>query len=174
VSIETHAERIERVRREYREAHARFVARLDGASPEAVTRAPAEGGWSAVQIGWHVAAVDATFAGLMTGEVPAAKELPEGISAKPWSEIVVAIPDKIEAGKRVQPPPSPDRDEVMRSLAESAAKVDAALAGLAEERAARLAITHPVLGAVALAYIGDWATSHTIRHNAQAKRVLGS
>jgi len=172
--MESHAERIERVRREYQAAHARFVARLTAASPDAVHRVPADGGWSAVQIGWHVAAVDATFAGLMTGEIPAAKELPDGVASKPWSEIVVAIPDKIEAGKRVQPPPSPDRDEVMTSLAESAAKVDAALAGLAEDRAARLAITHPVVGTVALAYIGDWATSHTIRHNAQAKRVLGS
>jgi hypothetical protein len=26
---------------------------------------------------------------------------------------------------------------------------------------------------VTLRQIGDWATAHTIRHNAQAKRVLG-
>ena len=172
--METHAERIERVRREYQAAHARFVARLAGASPEAAARAPDDGGWSAIQIGWHVAAVDATFAGLMTGEIPAAKALPDGVAAKPWSEILAAIPPRIEAGKRVQPPPSPDRDEVMASLAASAAKIDAALAALAEDRAARLAITHPVVGTVALAYIGDWAISHTIRHNAQAKRVLGA
>ena len=30
------------------------------------------------------------------------------------------------------------------------------------------------LGAGRSPYVGDWATSHTIRHNAQAKRVLGS
>jgi hypothetical protein len=171
--METHSERIERVRREYREAHDRFVTRLAGAPPDAVARVPAVGGWSALLVGWHVAAVDASFAGLMSGEVPAATELPEGVTAAPWPEIAAAIPAKIEAGKRVQPPPAPDRDGVLAALAESAAKIDAALAGLAEDRAVRLAITHPVVGVVALAYIGDWAVAHTIRHNAQAKRVLG-
>ena len=171
--MERHDQKIARVRSAYREAHARFVKRLSEAPADAVERAPESGGWSAAQIGWHVATVDSSFAGLISGEIPGARPLAEGEPAKPWSEIVAAIPEKLEAGKRVQPPPSPGRDEVLAALASAAAKIDAALAALPEERGARYAITHPVIGTVALADVGDWAVAHTIRHNAQAKRVLG-
>jgi len=172
--MESHSERIERMRAAYREAHARFVKRLTDAPADAVERAPADGGWSAAQIGWHVALVDASFAGLVSGENPAAKPLPDGVSERPWSEIVAAMPDKIEAGKRVQPPAGVRRDDALAALADSAAKLDAALAGLDAERGASLAITHPALGTITLRQFGDWATGHVIRHNDQAKRVLGA
>lgn len=169
----SHSEKIARVRQAYKEAHARFVKRLSDAPADAAERVPDGGGWSAAQIGWHVAAVDTSFAGLISGELPGAKELPEGTAAKPWSEIVSAIPEKLEAGKRVQPPPAVTRDQILEALSVAEAKLDAALAGLEEDRGARFAITHPVVGTVALTDIGDWAVAHTIRHNAQAKRVLG-
>ena len=169
---ETHDQRIERTRAAYREAHARLVKRLTDAPADAVERAPAGGGWSAAQIGWHVAAVDASFAGLVSGERPGAQPLPDGASEKPWAEIVQSMPEKIEAGKRVQPPADVRRDDALAALSDAAAKLDAALAGLDQERA-RHAITHPALGTITLGQFGDWATAHTARHNAQAKRVLG-
>lgn len=170
---ESHDERIARTRASYREAHARLVKRLTDAPAEAVERAPEGGGWSAAQIGWHVAAVDASFAGLVSGERPGAQPLPDGASERPWAEIVKGMPEKIEAGKRVQPPAEVRRGEVLTALAGAAEKLDAALAGLDPERA-RHAITHPAIGTVTLGQFGDWATAHTIRHNAQAKRVLGA
>jgi hypothetical protein len=169
---ETHGELIARVRRSYREAHARLVKRLQEADDEAVHRTPADGGWSAAQIGWHVAAVDASFAGLLSGERPGAEPLPEGAHEKSWAEILQGMPAKIAAGKRVQPPPDARRDAVLQQLEEAAAKFDAALAGLDETRGSRYAITHPAIGTVCLRQFGDWATAHTIRHNAQAKRAL--
>ena len=171
--MSSHSERIDRLRAGYREAHARFVKRLTDAPADALARVPAEGGWSAAQIGWHVAAVDAAFAGILSGDVPGAKEVPEGQAVKPWSEIVSGIPGRMEAGKRVQPPPSPARDEVLAALAASAGKLDAALSALPEDRGARYAIVHPVVGTVVLADVGEWAIAHPIRHNAQSKRVLG-
>ena len=171
---ETHEQRIERMRAAYREAHERFMKRLREAAPEAVERVPEGGGWSAAQIGWHVAAVDAQFAGLVSGERPGAQPLGEGVNERPWAEVVAGIPAKIEAGKRVQPPPDVRRDDVLAALADSAAKLDAALAGLDSGRGASHAITHPVVGTVTLRQIGEWATAHVIRHNAQAKRVLGA
>jgi hypothetical protein len=172
--MESHTERIARMRAAYGEAHARFVKRLTDAPADAVERVPPGGGWSAAQVGWHVAAVDASFAGLVSGDNPAAKPLPDGVTERPWSEIVQAMPAKIEAGKRVQPPAEVRRDEVLAALADSAAKFDAALAGLDAERGAGLAITHPALGTITLRQFGDWATGHIIRHNAQAKRALGA
>jgi uncharacterized damage-inducible protein DinB len=169
---ESHTERIERVRASYREAHARLVKRLTDVPADAAERAPAGGGWSAAQIGWHVAAVDASFAALVSGERPGPQLLPDGVAERSWSEIARSMPEKIEAGKRVQPPAEVRRDEALAALASAAAQLDAALAGLDPERA-RLAITHPALGPVTLGQFGDWATAHTARHNAQAKRVLG-
>ena len=171
--METNQQRMDRVRAAYREAHTRFVKRLTEAPQDAAERVPGEGGWSAAQIGWHVAAVDASFAGLISGELPGAKPLPDGQAAKPWAEIVAAIPPRLEAGKRVQPPADAKQDDVLRRLADAAAKMDAALAGLDAERGARFAVTHPIVGTVCLADVGEWAIAHTIRHNAQAKRVLG-
>jgi len=171
--MDTHADRIARSREAYGAARARFVTRLREAGEEAVHRTPDGGGWSAAQIGWHVAAVDASFAAVLSGEVPAAKPVADGEVVRAWSDVAAAIPQKLEAGKRVQPPADVRRDEVLKLLEESGAKLDRALAGLAEERAAGYAITHPVIGTVALSHIGEWATAHVIRHNAQAKRVLG-
>jgi hypothetical protein len=36
-----------------------------------------------------------------------------------------------------------------------------------------MGIVHRVVGAITVYQIGEWATSHIIRHNRQAKRVLG-
>ena len=158
----------------YREAHDRFVARLREASEADVHRAPADGGWSAAQIGWHVAAVDASFAAIVRGDVAAAKPLTGDLVVRPWQEIAAAMPAKLEAGKRVQPPADVRRDDVLALLQESAGKLEAALAGLSDERAGGYAITHPVIGTVALSQIGEWATAHVIRHEAQLARALGT
>lgn len=171
--METHAEQIARMRQAYREAHGRFVTRLRDAPADLVERVPGDGGWSAAQIGWHVATVDARFAGLVSGERPGAQRLADDVTVRSWPEIAAATPSKLEAPAPTIPPPGARRDEVLDLLAGSAAKMDAALAGLDEERGLHFAVTHPVLGTVSLAQIGDWAAAHTIRHNAQAKRVLG-
>jgi uncharacterized damage-inducible protein DinB len=172
--VESHHELIARTRRTYQEAHERFVKRLREAADDVVHRAPADGGWSAAQIGWHVAAVDGQFADIVSGAKPVAQPLSPGAAETPWTQIVAGIPQKIEAGKRVQPPADVRRDAVLDLLADSAARLDAALAALDEQRGATYAITHPAIGTITLRQFGEWATAHTIRHNAQAKRVLGT
>jgi hypothetical protein len=172
MTVESHVERIQRTRNAYREARDRFAARLRDAAEDAVHCAPQDGGWSAAQIGWHVAAVDGFFAAAITGEVPAARPLANGAPARSWTEIAAAIPDRLEAGRRVQPPADVRRVDVLQALDASALKLDAALAGLSEDRASSHAITHPVIGVVLLGQIGDWAVAHVARHNRQAKRVL--
>src|SRR4029077_14081122 len=137
---ETHPERIERMRRAYHEAHDRFVKRLRDAAAEAVERVPPDGGWSAAQIGWHRAAVDTQFAGLMSGERPGAQPLAEGAAEKPWTEIVAGIPAKLDAGERGQAAALVRREEVLSELEASSAKLDAALAGLDPDRSATHAI----------------------------------
>ena len=174
VVTESHSDRMVRVRQGYHDAHARFVKRLTDAPVDLVERVPDDGGWSAAQIGWHVAAVDGLFAGLVSGAIPGAKELEPGAAVRPWQEIAAGIPDKLDANKRVQPPPAVPRDQLLEALEAAADRMDAALASLSEERGARFALAHPVIGIVPLAYVGEWATAHVIRHNAQAKRTLAA
>ena len=52
----------------------RLVATAARAPDDAAAeRRPGHGGWSAAQIGWHVAAVTTRFAGLISGDVPGAQ-----------------------------------------------------------------------------------------------------
>src|SRR5262245_54709886 len=134
--MDSYSAKITRTRAAYKEARDRFEARLRGAPEADVHRAPADGGWSAAQIGWPVAAVDAAFAAMLSGESPAVKPLPDSETARTWDQIVAEMPAKIEAPRRVQPPGEVRRDDVLASLAESARKLDAALAALPEARAA--------------------------------------
>jgi uncharacterized damage-inducible protein DinB len=160
------------MRRSYREAHDRFVSRLRSAPGELVERTPAGGGWSAAQIGWHVATVDRLFAELVSG-ARASQPLPDDFRERTWTDIVAGIPQKLEASGGSVPPAEVTRNEALAALAASAQKLEAALEGLAEERGSRFGVTHKAVGTVTLTQIGDWATAHTIRHNAQAKRILG-
>ena len=93
--MEPFSERIVRVRQAYKEARAQFAARLRNASEADAHRAGADGGWSAAQIGWHVAAVDASFAAIVSGASPAATPVPDGQSVRPWSEVAAGIPGKV-------------------------------------------------------------------------------
>jgi len=170
--VETHEARISRTRQQYREAHDRLVARLSGVPVEAAERPPADGGWSAAQIGWHVAAVDAAFAALISGARPSLS-LPKDFTERSWQDIAETTPVKLEATGPSVPPEVVTLGDALAALDASAQKVDAALQGLTPERGARFGVTHRSVGTVSLYQVGEWAVVHTIRHNAQAKRVLG-
>ena len=169
---ETHGARIERICRSYREAHGRLEARLRDAPQELVERRPDGGGWSAAQIGWHVATVDRVFAELVSG-ARLSQPLADDFCERTWAEVVAGIPAKLEASRGSFPPAEVTRDEALTALAASASQLESALEGLTEDRASRYGVTHKAVGTVTLGQIGDWATAHTIRHNAQAKRVMG-
>jgi hypothetical protein len=169
----SHEARISRTRQQYREAHDRFVARLSSASAADAERASADGGWSAAQIGWHVAAVDSTFAALISGERPSLS-LPDDFVERTWDQIAEAIPAKLQAGGPVVPPAAVTLADVLSALDTASKKLDAALERLTPDRGARFGVTHKAVGTVSLYQVGEWAVAHTIRHNAQAKRVLGS
>jgi hypothetical protein len=149
-----------------------LLARLRDASAEAAER-PAGGGWSASQIGWHVAAVTRRFAGLISGDVPAAAPLDTAFRERAWTDVVASIPDRLEAPAAAVPPDSVRRDEAVLALEDAGEQMTRALDALPPERGERMGITHPIVGAISVYQIGEWATAHVIRHNRQAKRALG-
>ena len=86
-----HLARVRHLREAFAEANERLVARLRGATDEAAGRVP-PGGWSAAQIGWHVAAVTTRFAGLIAGDVAGAVALPDGFVERSWQEVLTGVP----------------------------------------------------------------------------------
>jgi uncharacterized damage-inducible protein DinB len=172
MEVMQHATRVEQLRESFAEANQRLVARLREASDEAAERLPA-GGWSASQIGWHVAAVTTRFAGMISGEVPAAKPLDADFRERAWTDVAASIPDHLEAPTTAVPPSSVRREDAVSALEAAGERMTRALDGLSPDRGDRMGITHPIVGAISVYQVGEWATAHVIRHNRQAKRVLG-
>lgn len=167
-----HSRRLSEIRDSFAAANLRLVARLRDASDEAAER-PAGSGWSAAQIGWHVAAVTTRFAGLISGDVPAAKPLDPEFRERAWTDVAASIPDRLEAPANAVPPAAVRRAEAVSALEAAGQRMVQALDGLTPDRGDRMGISHPIVGAISVYQIGEWATSHVARHNRQAKQALG-
>jgi hypothetical protein len=172
--LAAHRARIGHIREAFAEANERFVTRLRAADDHAAARAPEGGGWSAAQIGWHVARVTTRFAGLMSGDMAGAQPLGSDFSERPWASIVAGIPAQLQAPNSFQPPHGVGRMEAIAALEASGQAMARALDAVTPERGARHGITSPIVGgAINLYQVGEWATAHVIRHNKQAKQTLG-
>jgi hypothetical protein len=172
--LAAHRARIGHIREAFAEANERFVSRLRGVDDEAARRPAESGGWSAAQIGWHVAKVTTRFAGLMSGDAPGAQPLGHDFAERSWSSIVPTIPDRLQAPASVQPPPVVSRMEAIAALEASGMAMARALDAVTPERGATHGITSPIVGGTINLYqLGEWATAHVIRHNKQAKLTLG-
>ena len=65
--------------------------------------------------------------------------------------------------------------EAIAALEASGMKMAHALDAVTPERGAGHCITSAIVGgAINLYQVGEWATAHVIRHNKQAKQVLGT
>ena len=169
-----HYARVRHLRESFAEANERFVARLRRADPHAVERQPAGGGWSPAQIGLHVARVTTRFAGLIAGDAAGVEALPPGFQERPWTAIVPEIPDRLQAPGAFEPPAHATRDEAIAALEASGVRLAQAFDVLTPDRGEHFGITSRIVGGTISVYqIGEWATAHVIRHNRQAKRLLG-
>lgn len=168
-----HLARVRHLRESFAEANERLVARLRRADHAAAERPSEGGGWSAARIGWHVAAVTTRFAAVVGGDVPGVP-LPSDFTERGWGDIEAAIPARLRAADAFVPPPRVTRDEAVAALEAAAVRLASALDRLTPERATTTGLTHPIVGgAINLYQVGEWATAHVIRHNRQAKAVLG-
>ena len=169
-----HYARLHHLREAFAEANERLVTRLRNATDEDAERAPHGGGWSAAQIGWHVSRVTTRFAGLMSGDVDGAQRLPDGFLERPWDRIADEVPAKLQAPGAFTPPGGVTRHDAIAALEASGVRMARALDVVTAERGASFGISSPIVGGTINVYqIGEWATAHVIRHNRQAKRVLG-
>ena len=170
--LSVHYSRLRHIRESFEEANERLVARLRGATDEAAHKTPEEGAWTVAQIGWHVARVSNTFAGLISGERPGARPLPAGFKETEWSAIVERLTDRLEAPPAFHPPPGVTRHDAIAELEASGVRIGRALDTVTPERGAGYGISSAIVGEITVYQIGEWATAHVIRHNRQAKRIL--
>lgn len=166
-----HLARVRHLRESFAQANERLVARLRAAGDEASARR-APDGWSPAQIAWHVATVTNRFAGVISGEIPAAA-LPDDFTERPWDEVAAGIPPALKTSDALNPPPSVSPHEAISMLEASGMRMARAFDAITPERGSRMGITNPIVGTITLYQVGEWATAHVIRHNRQAKRALG-
>jgi hypothetical protein len=166
-----HLARVRHLREAFAASNEHLVKRLRAATDDAAERRPGDG-WSAAQIGWHVASVNTRFAALIAGDVPAAKPLDAGFVERPWASIAAAIPPKLQAAAAAQPTGPVSRHDAIAALEASAVKMARAFDTLSAERGAGIGVTNPIVGTINLFQVGEWAVSHVERHDAQAERAL--
>ena len=154
------------------EATGRLRARLASATPDEASVVPAGGGWTGAQVVQHVAGFNELLAAIVSGAVPAARPAAADFQARQWNDIRAALGGRVEAPRQLQPPPDVTRDDALAALDAAGSAVRAAFESLTDERAA-MTMTHPRVGTITLSQVGDWIVAHTIRHNAQLKRVFG-
>jgi hypothetical protein len=164
--------RVRHLREAFASANERLVARLRGATDEAAERHVPHG-WSAAQIGWHVASVSTRFAALIAGDAAGVQPLPEAFAERPWADIAASMPDRIQASPASHPPPAVRRADAIAALEASGTKMARAFDTLTMERGGQMGITHSLVGTISVYQLGEWATAHIARHNKQAKGVLG-
>ena len=167
-----HMTRVRHLREAFASANERLVARLRGATDEAAER-QVPNGWSAAQIGWHVASVSTRFAALIAGDAAGVQPLPEPFAERSWKDIAASMPERIQASPASHPPSAVRRADAVAALEASATTMARAFDTLTLGRGGQMGITHPLVGTISVYQLGEWATAHIARHNKQAKRVLG-
>lgn len=165
----SHTQRVNDLLTRLDEATSRFVSRLERAGPQGEQ---ATTGWTAAQVGAHVALVNDNFTSVFDGSNPALTPPDDDFAERPWSVIASGVPDRFEAPARFVPPAAVSTADAVERVRTSAARLRAAIAALPPERG-RCCLTNRLVGTISVYQAGDWAIAHIIRHNQQAKRILG-
>ena len=167
----THADRITATAAAFEAAMERFLARIESTPDSIAERAPSDGGWSAAGIAWHVAMVNEQFARLIDGSAPGAKPPEEGFEERPFAQITEAIAGaSLEAPAKFHPPAGVTKADALALARGSRDMMLNAVRQLPESRG--LWSVKSILGQVTVYQVGEWATAHVARHNAQAKRAI--
>ena len=166
----THEERIAATAAAFEAAMARFLARLEATPDSIAERVPADGGWSAAGIAWHVALTNEQFAGMVEGSVPGARPPEPDFEERPFAEITSVVPDQLEAPPKFHPPEGITRADALARARASRDRMSQAIRAMPESRG--LWTVKSILGLVTVYQVGEWATAHVARHNAQAKRAI--
>ena len=100
-----HMARVRHLRESFAAANERLVARLRGATDLAAER-HVTNGWSAAQIGWHVATVSTRFAAMIAGDLAGPQPLPDSFCERTLGGDCRGDSRSPSGSSAVHPPPA--------------------------------------------------------------------
>jgi hypothetical protein len=136
---------------------------------DAAEQFPGDQGWSAAQIGWHVALVNDYMAAVLTGQTELAQPVPADFTEK---FDLRAMPPKLKTSPSLEPPEVIGIDAALARLRASGHHMSKAIASLTEERGSRYCVTMK-FGTLSLFELADFTAAHVSRHVAQVQRTVG-
>jgi hypothetical protein len=126
-------------------------------------------GWSAAQIGCHVALANNFIASVLTGEQPLAQAAPPDFRE---SFDAAQVPAKAKTLAQLEPPAIVSIDAAVERLRASGHHMARAIAGLSAERGSNYCVALP-FGTLSLYELAEFSAAHVIRHVAQVERAIG-
>lgn len=164
-----HADRIHTAAERFKAAYEAFIAALEAMDDESASRPTPEGGWSAAQVGWHVAESNRLTAATLSGALPGARRA-DGFVEDP--AVFSRIPAKAETPiPALNPPAGVTRDDALTKLRWSAAPTLKAIETLSPDRGANYTVKLP-FGVLNLYQFAEFAGAHVGRHKKQLDRCL--
>lgn len=162
----THQVRVAGLVASFLGAHDRLIGLLQVVD-DAIAVQRRDEGWSAAQIGCHVAMTNLRLARvLVEAEAVAA---PQGF-AEDWARLI--IPTRIDAPKSLVPSVDATRAMAIDQLQASRETVVRAIRGLTEERASTCVPSR--FGTMSFYQMAEFITRHVDRHIGQAQRSIAS
>jgi len=147
-----------------------LVSKLRELPAAAAEDRPDLDGWSAAQIGWHVALANEWVAGVLTGATPIAEPAPPGFRETLHTR---PLPEKIQTFPRCDPPAVVGRDSALERLRASGQHMSKAIASLTAERGASYTVTM-AFGTLSLYELADFAAGYVTRQLGQVDRAVTS
>ena len=164
-----HDDRIRAIRTNFDQALDRLMAHLDALDDRTAAKQPADG-WSAAQIGWHVALTNDFLSSVMGGGVPnMIVPKPEGFVEQ---MATTPFPDRVKTFPALEPPVGASRAEASARLRASGEAFSRALASASPERCATTCVQMPFGAVFSLYELGEFTGSHIERHIGQFDRTL--
>ncbi|MGE3841963.1 MAG: DinB family protein [Vicinamibacterales bacterium] len=160
----THPVRVAGLVASFLGANDRLIALLQTVDDTTAVQ-PRDGGWSAAQIGSHVAMTNLRIARVLVEAEAVAT--PEGF-AEDWARLT--IPARIDAPRSLEPSIDTTRAAAIDQLQASREAVVRAIRGLSAERAS--ACVPSRFGTMSFYQMAEFITRHVDRHIGQAQRTV--
>lgn len=160
-----HAERINGILADLEASHREVTALLKSATDEAATRKPAEGGWNAAQVGYHLGIANTRLA---SSTMQHAHDAPPDFVEN--AELFRALPPKIKTMEALEPPSEVNKGSAIEALDKGFADAAAAFKSLTDAQADRI-VKFP-FGAMTMYQLGEFVVLHARRHAEQIRRAL--
>ncbi len=146
-----------------------LLSRLRELDPEGAEHHPSVEGWSAAQIGAHVAMANEWTAGVLMGTTPLAEPAPAGFTEQYSSSRGSGVSWNVKAFP-LHPPDVISLDNTVERLRTSAHHLSRAIASLTADRGSGYTVTLPV-GTLSLFELAEYTVAHVGRHAAQLEAL---